>query len=159
MKIGGTLIEQIGKEMPEQAVKFLGIPIDEHLTWNAHIKHISKSLFSISQLKNCLPKITMIRLYNALIQPYQNYGIQICGNSRPTCLQTLQRIQKKAIRMIHGATYNSHTAPLLKNAHILEIPDLCKFQVLIFIRDYNALSQAFSNLFLQNLNIDIIHKT
>ena len=53
VSIGGTVIERIGDDMPEQAVKFLGIHIDEHLTWNAHIKHvkskISKSLFSIKQ--------------------------------------------------------------------------------------------------------------
>ena len=53
VNIGGTVIERVGDDMPEQAVKFLGIHIDEHLTWNAHIKHvkskISKSLFSIKQ--------------------------------------------------------------------------------------------------------------
>ena len=103
----------------------------------------------------------MINLYKALIQPYLNYGIQIWGNSKPTHLQKVIRIQKKAIRTIHGASYNSHTAPLFKNALILEISDLYEFQVLIFMRDYktNNLPQSFSNLFLQNLDINTSHRT
>ena len=52
-------LEQIGNNCKENATKFMGIYLDEHLTWKHHVnqlnKKVSKALFSIKQVKYVLP--------------------------------------------------------------------------------------------------------
>ena len=42
--IGNRAIDRIGDGMTERSLKFLGLHIDEHLVWDAHIKHINSKL-------------------------------------------------------------------------------------------------------------------
>jgi len=49
-----TKLKRIGNDCDEKAAKFLGIHIDENLTWKHHISHINKkissAIFSIKQV-------------------------------------------------------------------------------------------------------------
>ena len=91
ISIDNIPLHRIGNDCDENAAKFLRLYIDEHLTWRHHITHvntqISKILFLIKQATNILPKDK----------------------------STLQRsiiLQKRAVRVINDARYNSHTDPL-----------------------------------------------
>ena len=57
--------------------KFLGVYVDEHLTWKHHIiffcKQISKSAVIISRSRFYLSSKTKLTLYYALIYPYITY--------------------------------------------------------------------------------------
>src|SRR6218665_193899 len=77
--------------------KFLGVYIDQHLTWVEHISHISKKIAKnismLSRIRYCLPKCTLQGLYYSLIFPYLSYcSISWGGNyiSRLKSLKTLQ---------------------------------------------------------------------
>ena len=56
IKINGTPLIQIANNLEEKSTKFLGIFIDESMTWKYHInnvnKKISRALFIIKQVKN-----------------------------------------------------------------------------------------------------------
>jgi hypothetical protein len=58
-----TPIDRIHNEGPESSFKLLGVMIDEYLSFNAHISHvsakISKSLFCINKIKNFVNKATL----------------------------------------------------------------------------------------------------
>ncbi len=57
--IGNNELDRIGNDCIEQSTKFLGMYIDENLTWKKHItevtKKVSRALFSIKQVKYVLP--------------------------------------------------------------------------------------------------------
>ena len=59
LKIGNTNIEQIGTNCKQKYFKFVGHVLDDKLTWEGHIQHISKKLasanFAINSSKNLLP--------------------------------------------------------------------------------------------------------
>ena len=59
IKINGTCLERIGNDCNENATKFLGMYIDENLSWKHHLsqlnKKVSQALFSIKQVKKSLP--------------------------------------------------------------------------------------------------------
>ena len=59
VKINNEVINQIGKNNKDESVKFLGINIDQHLTWKEHINIISSNLsrpiLAINRVKHILP--------------------------------------------------------------------------------------------------------
>ena len=84
VSINNTVIQRVGNDCEEKATKFLGIYIDENLTWRHHIanvnKIISSALFSINQVKHILPKDCLRTLYYSLIHSHLSYGLLAWGN-------------------------------------------------------------------------------
>ena len=72
-----------------ESTKFLGIIIDENLTWKNHIdvisKTISRNVGMLTKMKHYVPGYILYSLYCTLVLPYINYGILIWGNTiKPT---------------------------------------------------------------------------
>ena len=83
--------------------KFLGVLIDNNLSWKNHIEHIAKKIAEsvgiIKRIRHTLPLKTLNTLYNTLILPYLNYCNIIWANNKPSCLRPLLMLQKKVIRI------------------------------------------------------------
>ena len=64
-------------------VKYLGVLIDENLSWKYHIAHIaskiSKTIGIIASLRHFVPLNTLHHIHVSLIQPYLLYGIVAWG--------------------------------------------------------------------------------
>lgn len=107
--------------------KFLGVILQDDLTWTSHIADKSKKISQISailtRLKHDLPKQTLKTIYNALIEPHLTYGITAWASLPNSSIKRLQLIQKRTIRTISKGKYNCHTDPLFKSLKILKIVD------------------------------------
>ena len=131
---------------------FLGIIIDQHLTWNAHIKYIRNKLSKVAavltKLKNFLPKPTLLTLYNSMFLPHINYGLLLWGSGS----ESIFNLQKRALRIINNSNYNAHTEPLFKSTKLLKIKDLCTLQELKFCHrlENKSLPQYFYPIFTKN---------
>ena len=114
IKINGTCLERIGNYCNEKATIFLGIYIDENLSWKHHLsqlnKKVSKAPFSIKQVKKSLPLECLKTLYYALIDSH--FFMWEFYQGERAVLQPTFRLQKRAIRVINNKRYNSHTDPL-----------------------------------------------
>ena len=123
--INNTPLTRIGNDCKEKATKFLGIFIDENLSWTRHVANvnskIARSVFMIKQVKYTLPHDSLQTLYYALIQSHLNYGILAWGNASCSTLKKTKILQKRAIRCIHKSNYNSHTDPLFKRSKLKKI--------------------------------------
>ena len=55
ISVGGTHLEQIGSQFQEKTTKFLGVFLDETLSWKYHLIYvknkISRALYGIKQVK------------------------------------------------------------------------------------------------------------
>ena len=148
--VNGQEVERIGNNQNEKAFQFLGIYIDETLTWKYHIEKvcskIASSNYIINKVKHTLTKFTLKTLYSTLIQSHINYGLSIWGSSYS--IGRVQKAQQKSIRIIHNKAYNSHTEPLLKNSEILNVHDQYKLNVLTFMYElkHKKLPNSFNNL-------------
>jgi len=109
-------------------------------------------LFSIKQVKRALSTDCLKTLFFALVHSHFASGIIAWGNANNSILKPLVTLQKRAIRVIHNAHYNSHTEPKFKSSGILKIPDLLVYQSLIFMFDYllNKLPPSFNGTFTVN---------
>ena len=157
--INDTTLQQVGSMFTNKTTKFLGIYVDESLSWKYQLKHInnkiSRSLYGIKQVKHFLPYTSLKTLYSALIHPYLSYGILAWGNANASVLHKTIILQKRAIRTIHNSWYKSHTEPLFKRSQILKLNDLHEFQIALFMHDFvnKKLPRSFDGVY--SLNCDI----
>jgi hypothetical protein len=149
----------------ENCCKFLGIYIDESLSWRKHSKYInskiSRSLFAMKQAKVFLPKESLRTLYFSLINSHIVYGILAWGNAKHDILNKTHLLQKRALRAIHNKQYNSHTDPLFKQSMILKLSDLHELEVLLFMHDYanGKLPSSFEDMYLLNNEVNSAYLT
>ena len=110
------------------SVRFLGIFIDENLSYKVHVDvicgKISKNVGLMNRLKYELPEHVMKTLYSALILPYLNYGIESWYGTYKSITDRVFILQKKSIRIITCAHYNAHTNDLFKKLNLLKLDDL-----------------------------------
>jgi len=118
--------------------KFLGVIVQANLKWNAHINSvankISKIIGILNKVKYILARANLKLLYRCLIEPYLNYCCIVWASpEKNSTLETLHRLQKRAVRVILFASYRAHSKPLFDKLNILNIYYLCLSQILTFV--------------------------
>ena len=97
--IGRTKINRVS------SCKFLGVEIDEKLTWLPHIKQVEKkissALFMIRHIRYKINRTTALKLYDTLILPYLNYCNILWGNAYKSHTSNIFRLQKRALKLCH----------------------------------------------------------
>ena len=100
IKIGETPIKQVSE------TKFLGIIIDDKLTWNPQIQYLRRKLSSsigiLNRIKDSIPISLHKNLYHTLFESHLCYGITSWGGVTESKLQPLFKIQKRCIRILFG---------------------------------------------------------
>ena len=141
-------------------VCFLGIILDENLSWKAHISHvahkISKSIGIIYRSSFYLFKSPLRMLYYALVFPYLQYCITVWGSTYPTNLNRLVILQKRVVRIIDKQDFGVHTSPTFNELKILKLEDIYFFNLAKFIYKYkhNLLPDCFE---CPLLTVDQVH--
>ena len=135
LKFGTENIEFVNE------TKFLGMTIDEHLTWSSHINKvrlkISSALFMLRSVTNLVPSDIKRMLYMSLINSHMIYGLVNWG---PMATEgerkKIYKQQKKAVRIIHSAPSNAHSNPLFKKYEILMMNDVISLELGRFMFSY-----------------------
>ena len=159
LKIDNMILSKVS------SCKFLGITLDESLSWRKQLSSInskiSKALFVIKQVKFSLPIESLHTLYFSLLHPHLTYGILAWGNAKNNLLKKTQTIQKRAMRTIYNKIYNSHTDPLFKESRILKISDLYQLEVMTFMHDiiHGKLPISFDNIYHMNYQMQGVYET
>ena len=113
-------------------IKFLGVYIDQHLTWKTHVNFfaakISKSVRLLYKAKCYLPSKSLLTLYYALIYPYVTYCNLIWASTYVTNMQRIYLLQKRAVRVISKADYKASSKPLFANLKILDVFSIYSLQ-------------------------------
>lgn len=93
-------------------VKYLGMHLDQKLTWSSHIKTKRKQLdLKIKKMTWLLGKHSQlslsnkILLYKVILKPIWSYGIQLWGCAKASHTKILQRFQSKTLRMLTNAPW------------------------------------------------------
>ena len=127
--------------------KYLGIIFDNQLNFADHIKNIetkiARSVGIRSKLSYYLPNSAMLQLYYFLVHPNLLYGVAVWGNTFPTYLAELTRLQKKAIRPMTSSDWNVSVAPLFHETNVLPFPELIKFEIAKILYKYKNPLQVY----------------
>ena len=87
-----------------KSIRFLGVIINDRLTWESHKKHvhnkISKTLGILYKCKYAMKEVDVIKMYKAFIQPYFLYAMEVWGHTINSESDILVRLQSKALRIV-----------------------------------------------------------
>ena len=115
--------------------RFLGVTIDNKLTFKMHINNIvskiSKQNGILRKIRLNLPLPARIAYYNSYILPHLTYNIIHWGNTNKIHLNPLVLAQKQIIRTIADAGYQDHTNPLFFRLKILKLEHLYEYFAII----------------------------
>lgn len=150
LKIDNTEIERA------TSTKFLGVIIQENLSWSNHIStiitKINKNTGILRALQYKLPTGTLLTLYNTLIYPYLQYCNIAWGSQQSCHLTKLFICQKKALRVVCKAKWDAHTTPLFYTLGTLKLVDINRLQTGCFMHKAinNQLPPPFQDYFVLN---------
>ena len=120
--------------------KYLGIILDDHLSFKAHIEFletkISRSVGIMSKLSHYLPTETLITLYYALIHSHILFGRPVWPSTFNTYLNKLRKLQNRAIRIITKSKIKIRITPQYVHLGILTLNDLYNFEIAKFMYQY-----------------------
>ena len=104
IKLAGHTLLKVNK------VKFLGVIIDDVLSWEHHIDHLKEKLNSsitiIKRIMKFIPKSEYHKLYDALFKSHLSYCISCWGGISHNKLSPLFLLQKRCIRLLFGKIPN-----------------------------------------------------
>ena len=150
LKINNTVIKR------EEKMKFLGVLLDENITWRPHIKciesKISKNLGILYKARYFLNSACTKQLYFSFIHTYLNYGNIPWGSTNKSKLNVILRRQKHASRIIYFKDKYTHARPLLKEMNALNIYQLNINNTLLFM--HKVKNNTTPNIFKQSFNIN-----
>ena len=156
VNIPSDSIIKIGKKHVKRIkfVKFLGLLLDEHLSWKYHLSELSKKLARTCgiffKIRNSLPLDVLLCLYNALFMSFLQYGLIVWGQTYESYIDPIFKLQKKAVRAISFQPRLSHTLPIFKDLKLLTLSEIFELRLLTFVYDsVNKTSPScFHNFFL-----------
>ena len=160
LKIENTSIERIGTSCKEKYFKYVGILIDEFLTWEFHKKYVkgklSSAVFALAQTRNLLSSKIKLTIYNYLFRSHLEYCIHTWGLSGGKELKGIEILQKKAMRYIENTHSRAHTNVLFYKYKTLMVKDLIDYNICNFMQKctHNTAPYSFQNLFIKNRNFD-----
>ena len=123
-------------EIPLERVKkfhFLGLQLNENMSWKPHIDLLSNKLAKcagvLNKLKRFLPVHILRTLYFSMVQSCMMYCILTWGFD----YYRIEKLQKRFVRIISSSKYNAHSQPLFKVLDILKVEHLFSQSCLKFV--------------------------
>ena len=107
---------------PKYEIKYLGITIDEHLTFKNHINIVNAKLKRANNLlalsRHYLSNNLLQQIYYSQFHSHLAYGCQIWGQT-PSSISQTTILQKKAVRLISFSHKDAPSSPIFKDLKII----------------------------------------
>ena len=117
--------------------KYLGVILDNKLSWNPHINYLVTKLSQVAgilyKVRSLLPLKSRIMIYNSLAGSYLNYGMVAWGSTTPTTLHKLQAVQNRLIRYITFSPPRTNVDHLYNSLKILNVQQHYFFETAKFV--------------------------
>ena len=118
------------------STKLLGVHIDEMLTWDNQIKHISSKVSNGLRMLYLARKLTgnqetIKTIYYSLVQPYFDYCHVVWGDCSKTNADKLQKLRNRAAQIIAWADYSIRSSDVLNSLEWSNLEERRKRHLLV----------------------------
>lgn len=121
-----------------EKVKYLGVWIDEGLSWRDHIEDVRRKCYGglakISRLRDSLPAVTKKRIYNALVLPHLDYCCVVWQECGKLLQHKIERIQNYAMRLICSKPPRTSSDDLRKSMNWISLTERREYFRLVHIQ-------------------------
>ena len=101
-----------------KCVKYLGLMLDNCLSWNAHVDYLQKKTNKVvkmlRRLRHTVPSCVIWNLYTTIVLPSLDYCDVVWSGCMKNAAKKLEVVQNNAARAVVGAPYRS-SATTLRN--------------------------------------------
>ena len=154
LKSFGSITLKIEEEEIEQVTsyKYLGVEINETLTWTDHVesirKRVAQRLGLLQRIKHLLPQYSRELLVNSLILPLLDYADIVWGDkNNKTLMDNLQVLHNKAAKFVLNLpNRESSTRALTLLSWSLCLPDERSTDVLLCIALFSLIKERIHSI-------------
>ena len=145
IKINGSKLN------PSDHVKYLVVFLDKNLAWDYQISQLSNILSRsndvLYKLRKYIPKQTLLSVYYSIFYSHLTYACQVWSLTTQQNIDAIKILQRKCLRIINFAPYNSHTNILFSNDKLLKFRDIIKLEQMKIIFEFkrNSLPLDLNN--------------
>ncbi|XP_011873718.1 PREDICTED: RNA-directed DNA polymerase from mobile element jockey-like [Vollenhovia emeryi] len=127
-----------GNELERVTImKYLGVILDEHLTFKEHcdyiLKKVGKKTSFLNRIGNHISAYTRCLVYKTIIAPHFEYCATIMINMGKTELEKLQKAQNRAMRTILQVNRYTRIRDMLVALSFMSIKERLEFNVSVFM--------------------------
>ena len=139
--------------------------IDKYLNWNKHIQELSIKLSRangiLSKLRYNASLDTCLQVYYALFFSRLTYGCNLWGLTSEENIVKIERLQKKCVRILSFAPFNSHSNQFFIDLKILKVRDLISMSQIQLVHDFlnDRLPSDLMSLFTLSSNVHTTPQT
>lgn len=124
-----------GRLMRTSSIKYLGIMIDDMMTWNAHVNmtvsRVRKLIYVFKKLRPAADIQTLRTVYHALAQSIITYCIAAWGGCAKTLLLRLERAQRAVLKVIMSKPVRFPTTQIYSLYRVLTVRQLFILSVVL----------------------------
>ena len=132
-----------------KSAKYLGMIIDETLSWNEHVTNLCNTLsrnFNLFyNIRNIIPDQLKKNLYYSLVYSHIQYGIELYGACKKQLSNKIQILQNKLLKVLFNLPYREDTNKLHYTLKVLKVDDIRKANILKFV--YEAINKISIKVF------------
>jgi len=138
--------------------KYLGVLLDENLSFTQHVdyicKKLSRGLFCLKRIKSLVNEKDLKTIYYSIFHSHLLYCSIIIGCTSNSNIKRIVTLQKKAIRILTSSRYNAHTANLFYQLKIMPFDKIIQIQKLKYMHSivYEYAHASFSGTWTRNIN-------
>ena len=144
------------------SVKYLGIQLNDSLTWKTHLTSLlpklNRAIGLLSKIRYYTPKYLLKTIYYSLFNSHLIYACQIWGQEKSALFRKIENLQDKALRIINFLPNNCPISGTYKKLNILKLKDFITLQNALFVKRCleKEIPSPFQNFFEKS---QIIHET
>ena len=117
-----------------EVTRFLGVMVDNRLTWSSHIAFLHQKLLANKHMlriaKNILDYNCLRLIYYAHIYSHLSYGILAWDSmAKKSDITSLFVIQKQCIRLVHKCKITADCTPLFKQSKMLSLHNIINVEL------------------------------
>ena len=135
-------------------MKYLGVLLDPHLNWGAHVDVLSSKLNRaagmLSKVRHFVSEDGLRNIYFSIFSSLMTYASQIWGQFANKNVIRIQNIQNRALRIINFSDFDAPSTPLYYKSNIMKFSDHVRLQNFLHVhRDLkeNSLPPSLRNTF------------
>ena len=133
------------------STKFLGMMVDECLTWNAHVGNLYSKIRANKMLlvnaKHLLPTDALRKIYFAHIYTHLTYSLVVWGLMiHKSSYNSLYKLQKECVKLVAKVPKSSSVEPILDHLNLIRLSDLIENE----LKTHKLLPESLIELFQKN---------